>query len=146
MPALLVVLAGWLPFSCATRDSGYRISEETIAFIQPGVTTRSEVVENLGTPLLELKQPHVVAYSWGKVHVTGGKPAVQAPSMGAGEMNYAAGPPPSEEGNLVEVKRWVCCIALDDKNRVVRVEKIKLEGAPSLEQAVRQWATTPSQR
>ena len=138
---LLAILAiGGLLAGCATRDSGYRISDETIAFIQPGVTTRSEIVENLGTPLLELKEPRVVAYSWGKLRATGGKPAAQSGTMGT----QSLGSPvpltdPSEESGLIETRRWVCCIALDGNDRVTRLEKLKLEGAQSLENAVRRW-------
>jgi hypothetical protein len=142
-PAFWALIFGWALAGCATRDSGYKISNETIAFIQPGVTTRSEVIENLGTPLLELKGPRVVAYSWGKMRATGGgTQAVRDQTMGGREMGYGVGTAPTEETGLVETRRWVCCIALDDKDRVARVDKIKLEGATSLEKAVRQWAGT----
>jgi hypothetical protein len=125
--------------SCATRDSGYKISNETIAFIQPGVTTRSEVVENLGTPLLELKDPRAVAYSWGKVHAVGGKVHGDE-NMRAREMGSTLLTDPNDEVSLIETKRWICCIALDDKDRVKRVETIKTPGGISVESAVRAWA------
>ena len=145
--AILVGLTAWGVSGCATREAGYRISDESIAFIQPGVTTRSEVVENLGTPLLELQEPHVIAYSWGRLRVTAAsKPIGQDVNIGTRPMDYAVGPAPSQEGGLVETKRWVCCIALDSNNRVTRFEKLRLESVPSLEEAVRQWAassTTP---
>src|SRR6516225_12350562 len=74
---------------CATSESGYKISDETIAFIQPGVTTRADVVENLGKPLLELNDPRVVAYSWGKVRATAVAPALRDP--GVQERNMEVG-------------------------------------------------------
>jgi hypothetical protein len=43
---------------------------------------------------------------------------------------------------LVETRRWVCCLALDEHDLVTRVGKIKIEGANSLEQAVRAWAAS----
>ncbi len=140
--AVFVVCACWLLAGCATHESGYKISDETIAFIQPGVTTRSEVIENLGTPLFELQKPHVVAYSWGKLRATAGTRVSQDTAIGGRQVDYPMGATPAEEGGLVETKRWICCIALDDGNRVIRLEKLKLEGAASLEQAVRQWAET----
>jgi hypothetical protein len=135
-----LLLTGGLS-GCATRDAGYKISDETIAFVQPGVTTRAEVLENLGTPLLELKDPRVIAYSWGKMRATGGKPVVTDETMRARDMGYNPMPEPLEETGLVETRRWVFCIALDGQERVTRVGKIKLENAGSLEKAVRDWAT-----
>ena len=129
------------------RQSGYKITEETIAFIQPGVTSRTEVIENLGPPLLELKEPkepHVVAYSWGKMRVSGVKPSTREdPMVQATEsqrMGYQVAPPLGEPAQLIETQRWICCIALDDKDRVTRVERVEVSGAGSLEQAVRGWA------
>jgi hypothetical protein len=138
----LALSLGWVLAGCATQESGYKISEETIAFIQPGTTTRSDVIENLGTPLLELKEPRVVAYSWGKVRATGNRSssAVYDDAMRNRNMAYSSIPEPVEETGLVETRRWLCCVGFDDKDRVTRVEKLKLEGAGSLEQRVRQWA------
>ena len=127
---------------CATRESGYKITDETIAFIQPGVTTRADVVENLGTPLLELKDPHVVAYSWGRMRATAGKPAIHDPGMSEVRPDYAVVPQPYEDAGLIETHRWVCCVALDGQDHVTRFGKIKLEGdTSSLEKAVREWAS-----
>jgi hypothetical protein len=123
------------------RDTGYKISEETIAFIQPGVTTRAEVIENLGPPLMELPDIGVVAYSWGKLRATAGRARMAEPSMPGRRMGYAVAPEAPEESGLVEAQRWICCIASDPTGRVQRVERVKLEEqGVSLEQAVRQWA------
>lgn len=141
---LALLLAG-----CISRNTGYRISDETIAFIQPGVTTRAEVVENLGPPLFELKDPHVVAYSWGKV-----KPAVsKAPAAeqgfqptpfgyGAGGVGSTAPASPWEGTDSVESRRWICCVALNEKDVVTRSGKFELKGATSLEKAVREWVAS----
>ncbi len=131
--------------ACATRDSGYRITKETTAFVQPGVTTRADLIENMGPPLLELKDPHVLAYSWGKVHPKAvarapGQDPSMAPGGAANQAGYSAGPSPLEETGSVETERWVYCVALDDHDRVTRSETVKLEQAPSLEIAVRRWA------
>src|SRR5438105_751600 len=83
--------------SCATRDSGYKISDETVAFVQPGVTARTELIENLGPPLLELKSPRVVAYSWGRIHLTGARSGVRDDPMQGRAMGSTVGLTPTEE-------------------------------------------------
>jgi hypothetical protein len=128
---------------CASQDSGYRISNETVAFIRPGVTTRTEVVENLGPPLFELKDPHVVAYSWGKVHGTVSRAAVSQsanPALRPSQSGYAPEPAAPEETGTVESHRWICCVALGPQDRVTRFGTFEVQGATSLENAVRQWA------
>ena len=138
--ALALTLAG-----CARGMSGYKISDETVAFIRPGSTTRSEVVENLGPPLFELQNPHVVAYSWGRVgSVT--KAVTQDQGSTAGRMGYGTTPTgiqaPSDDDTSYEARRWICCIALDDGERVTRFGRFEIRGGMSLDQAVREWAAS----
>jgi hypothetical protein len=138
--AAALILAGAF-CGCARGTTGYRISDETVAFIHPGLTTRSDVVENLGPPLFELKNPHVVAYSWGRVRSAGGRPVVQEQMPDPGRTGYETAPPPSDEdSSSFEARRWICCVALDDKDRVTRFGTFEMHGAASLEQAVREWA------
>jgi len=123
---------------CASRTSGYKITHETVAFIKPGATTRAELVDNLGPPMFELRNPRVMAYTWGKVRPTASKPAASVQGMQP-QTGYVAAPPSSEESGLVESRRWIYCIALDDEDRVVRSETVRMEGETSLESAVRGW-------
>ncbi len=141
--ALAACLSG-----CAHGTTGYRISEETVAFIHPGTTTRSEVVENLGSPLYELPDPHVMAYSWGRVRgvvtgpATGG---VSAQPSQASPMSPQPAPMlngSNDNTETVESRRWICCIALDSNERVTRFGTFEMKGAGSLEQAVRQWVAS----
>jgi hypothetical protein len=125
---------------CASRTTGYKITDETVAFIKPGVTTHAELVENLGEPLLEIKDPHTLAYTWGKVRPIGGRPAVEAGGMQSQSMSYAHQPVEIAEIGAVEARRWVFCIALDGQDRVQRFQTVKLQGETSLEGAVRRWA------
>lgn len=128
-----------------TRDSGYRITKETTAFIRPGTTTRADLIENLGPPLFELKDANVLAYSWGKVRPTGAR-RVQNQEMNpqSGQPGYSTPqPPPLEETSAVEAKRWIYCVALDSEDHVTRAETLRLEGEPSLESAVRRWIGAP---
>ena len=143
--ALLLMLIASL-VSCATPDAGYKITDETIAFVQPGVTTRSEVLENLGSPLFELKEPPVVSYSWGKMRSTGARAAPVRSDDLRQEQSAARLEDPSEQSGTVESRRWVFCIALDANDRVKRVQKIELRGQTSLEQAVRAWAGSSTGR
>lgn len=130
---------------CAMRQTGYKIDEETVAFIQPGETSRAEVIENLGPPLMDLPDVKASAYSWGKLRATGGKPAVRDPTirdpgMDSRQMGYGIAASQIDEGGLVEWRRWVCCIAWDANDRVRRVERIQVEPGTSVENAVRSWA------
>jgi hypothetical protein len=129
--------------ACATRDSGYKISNDTIAFIQPGVTTRAEVLENLGQPLIDIPDLNVAAYSWGKMRVSSNGKSAAAATGGVDprQSNYSMGPAPSDDDSvLVESNRWAFCIAYTEQGKVARIERIHVEGAPSLEKAVRDWA------
>lgn len=141
-----VCLLAWMLPGCATRDSGYKISGETVAFIQPGTTTRADVTDNLGPPLLDLPDLRVSAYSWGKMRVTAGKPAVRTDRVDERNMGYTGASSPWEEPGLVESRRWAYAIAWDDSDRVQRAERIEVEGVTTLERAVREWAgTVPAQ-
>lgn len=124
---------------CATRDSGYKISHETVAFIEPGVTTRAEVVENLGVPLLDLPDARVSAYSWGKVRVSGSQPVVRDERLEPRQMGYSTAPSAWQES---ESRRWAYAIAWDENDRVARTERIKVEGITTLDRAVREWAAS----
>ena len=142
--SLALILLGCALAGCASRNVGYRISNETVEFIQPGVTARSEVVDNLGPPLIEIQNPHVVAYSWGKVRSGVNAPAgpQDQPVVMPGNSTYATPPPPPPMSDTAgtETERWIFCIALDAKDRVQRVGRLQLQGSGSLVNAVRQWA------
>ncbi len=43
---------------------GKAISEEEVAFIKPGVTTKSQVLEYLGNPDIVWENERVLAYEW----------------------------------------------------------------------------------
>ncbi len=135
---LILLLTAILP-GCASRDSGYKISKDTVAFIEPGVTTRAEIVENLGPPLLELHEPRASAYSWGKVRVSGSQPVVRDERLEPRQMGYSTTPSTWQES---ESRRWAFAIAWDENDRVKRTERIKVEGITTLERAVREWATS----
>ena len=49
---------------CAGVSAGHRIGADTIAFITPGITTKQEVLENLGSPLFDLEGGRLIACYW----------------------------------------------------------------------------------
>jgi hypothetical protein len=130
---------------CATSVTGHRISDKAIAFVHPGVTTRSEIVENLGPPLIEPKAPEVAAWSWGtgkaklapsgpeQVAVTGWPGNVTADS-------FVDTTPYSEIGS-VEKRRWIYCLAFDAQGVVTRSARVEVKAGTSLEEVVKRWAT-----
>jgi hypothetical protein len=137
---LLILLLAWTVPGCASRDSGYKISNDTVAFIEPGVTTRAEVVENLGPPLLDLPDARVSAYSWGRVRVSGSQPVVRDDRLEPRTMGYYSTTPSTWQES--ESRRWAYAIAWDENNRVMRTERIKVEGITTLERTVREWAAS----
>jgi hypothetical protein len=52
------------PFCSKTAASGRQIKPADVAFIHPGVTTRAEVVSQLGTEYAALPKDRAFAYSW----------------------------------------------------------------------------------
>ena len=44
--------------------SGRKITNENIAFIKEGVTSRSEVIQELGSPDIDFKDLRTIAYTW----------------------------------------------------------------------------------
>jgi hypothetical protein len=141
IPLALAAALTIIGSGCASRTSGYKITNDTVAFIKPGVTSRAELVENLGPPLFEMKNPHVVAYTWGKVRPTASRSSANVEVMQPQDrLGYPTAPPSGEESGLIESRRWIYCVALDDQDRVQRSETVKLEGETSLGNAVRRWA------
>jgi hypothetical protein len=52
------------PVSATKVDYGHRLPTKEAAFIQPGVTTRAEVISRLGTNYVSLPSERAIAYSW----------------------------------------------------------------------------------
>jgi hypothetical protein len=44
--------------------SGSKITSENIAFIEQGITSRSDVIQKLGPPYMDLKELRTIAYTW----------------------------------------------------------------------------------
>ena len=50
---VMILVAVVLTSACATVESGRKITPDDVAFIQKGVTTRTEVVQRIGAPIFE---------------------------------------------------------------------------------------------
>ncbi len=57
---------GVLPFPVSSSKvvAGRQLKPEDVAFIQPGITTRAQVVARLGTDYAALPYQRAIAYSW----------------------------------------------------------------------------------
>ena len=89
-----------------------------------------------------MTNPNVIAYSWGKDRATGNTAAaLREQSLQNQQFGYTSIPTgnPDDTG-VVESRRWAFCIALDESDHVKRVGRVEVQGAGSLERAVRNWA------
>jgi len=111
--SLVLALAVSVASSGCTRVSaGYRIKPVMVSFITPGITTKQEVLENLGSPLLDLEAGHLFAYGW---ETTGQQ---QASFFWFGREGGQIGP---------KQKQWAFCVAFDADGQVARRATISTE-------------------
>ena len=97
---------------------------DTISFITPGITTKQEVLENLGSPLLDLEGGRLIAYYW----ETTGK--LKASWFWFGREGGEIGP---------KQKQWAFCVAFDVSGRVTRRATISTENDETVRDAVLKW-------
>jgi hypothetical protein len=66
-----LALAGRIPIPVpgGIHTAGRGIEDEALVFLEPGVTTRQEVTEHLGEPLIIWRDENVLVYEWEKVHL-----------------------------------------------------------------------------
>lgn len=81
-----------LPVSRTKVEHGQRLTPAEVAFVQPGKTTRAEVLSQLGTNCLSLPLGRAIAYSW---EMKGGGYAwwwfVACPNAAAGDGGIVTG-------------------------------------------------------
>lgn len=88
--------------------SGHKLTSENIAFIEPGIASRSDVIQKLGRPNMDFKDLRIIAYSW--------------EVLGA-YMPWAVGGPYSAAGGVEKIgKPYVLLIAFDQEDRVSKFE------------------------
>jgi len=111
-------------FGCSTTVSGTRISKEQLSFIQPGVTTKREIIENLGPPTWEWEKQRGIAYKWEK------GVAYETQELSSGK-------------EFVGFSSSAFCAAFDENDRLIKRTFIKAEGSNELKDAVLKWLEAP---
>ena len=70
LAGLLLTMACSSPVTMTFPDAGAPLTEDDVAFIEPGATSCEEVVLRLGTPFFAHDEERVLAYAWLKEVVT----------------------------------------------------------------------------
>jgi len=109
---------------CRTTVSGTKISQEQIAFIQPGGTTKREIIENLGPPTWEWEKQRGIAYKWEK----GVAYETQGLSSGDGFAGFTCS---------------AFCAAFDENDRLVKKTFLKEGSSDELKDAILKWLKAP---
>ena len=126
---LLVVLPGCLavPIPVPERTvAGSQVTPAMTAPIQPGVTTRSEVIQLLGEPALDLPAHRIIAYRWEAL---------------IGYVPWVMGYGYSGRGGVGETHAsYLLLVAFDANDRVVKVEKTTQSPWDSPSEHALQWA------
>jgi hypothetical protein len=114
----------YVPASEQKVLTGSQITPEMTAPIRPGVTTRTEVIQLLGKPMLDLPVQRISAYPW---EVLSGYMAWALPAPGA--------------AGVVDVgQRYVLLIAFDTEERVVKFERTTQSAWVSASEHALKWA------
>jgi outer membrane protein assembly factor BamE (lipoprotein component of BamABCDE complex) len=109
--------------ACRHVTVGFALTRKQVAFVKPGVTTRSEVLENLKEPLLDLPADRTMVYVWQTrqgLH----------PTFGGEKYDIGGGS-----------DRWLYCIRFDADDRVMKHETIRQHAEESPIKAAQDWLT-----
>ena len=112
-----------VPETCV---SGEEVTPEELASIEPGKTTKSEIIESLGNPDVLWLDENIFAYNWKTVWAI-------MPWVIAGGYQAAGG---IEEFT----KDYVLLIQFGQNDRVARFERLKRSMFTSYGQMLRSWA------
>jgi hypothetical protein len=104
---------------------------DAVGFVRPGETTRAELIENFSNPIYDFKDPHVIGYL---KETIGGKAAHNTLNADPSSLLYQDDP--GFSGRDTEV----LCFLLDDKDRVIKFEKLYVDGRKQPTQAIKEWA------
>jgi hypothetical protein len=124
LPLLTMLVWSAVPlFIGCSHTHGLKMTPERTAFIQNGITTRTEVIETLGPPLYELGPERIIAYAWEtESNVT---------------TYYTA------LGSYHEFDKshssWLYCVHFDERNNVARSGKIRQLDTESYTEAIMKW-------
>jgi hypothetical protein len=117
---------GWLA-GCKTRG----MSEESLAFVHPGQTTRAEVIENFGPPHCEVKSSRVVGYVWESV--------LGKESHIVFQREQGLPVLPTETADWGRAKHAVAFL-FDEADQVERCQILPLKAGQPVEKALIEWS------
>ena len=121
--ALVSVLA-FVGNGCAVVTGGHRITPTMVSFIRSGITTRQELLENLGPPTLDLEDGRLIAYTW---ETTG----QQYASFFFVDRHWGEIGP--------RQRQWAFCVAFDKTERVAHRATICCGQEETLRAATLSW-------
>lgn len=104
--------------------SGRQVTAEQLAFIRPGVTVKSEIIERLGEPDVFWEDERIFAYNW---------------QMRTGILVPLAGHPLKPTAALHIPVRYILLIQFDPNDRVKRFEVTRPSAFDSYGEHLEQW-------
>jgi hypothetical protein len=102
--------------------AGRRIKPEDVTFIQPGMTSRDEVISNLGVPTVDLSDLRVLVYVW-----------IEYRGQWVGAI-------PGLLFTAPRTAEWALLVAIDENNRVVRSGFDERRGSETVISQAPTWA------
>lgn len=125
----LLLQAGCLLLPIPTSEdkvlAGTPVTEEQLAFLAPGVTTKSEVVDRLGEPDVIWEEARLFAYEWTV------RQGILIWAVGAGYTGHA--------GATDLPKRYMLLVQFDERDRVQRFERAAWPSGQSHGRFLEQW-------
>lgn len=125
----LSTLSGCIVIPIPTEErtvlAGNPVTEEQLAFLARGVTSKREVMARLGSPDVIWEDARLFAYNW---------------EMRQGILVWAVGAYYSGAAGLMDIpKRYMLLIQFDDQDRVLRFERAVWPAQKSYGEFLREW-------
>ena len=117
----------FLPIPTQERKvlAGNPVTEEQLVFLDPNVTTKSEVMTRLGSPNVIWEEARLFAYNW---------------EMRQGILIWAVGAYYSGAAGMLDIpKHYMLLIQLDDQDRVQRFERAVRPPYKSYGDFLKEW-------
>ena len=128
VPLLLgaLAIAGCVPVPRISPSdeplAGRRIKPEDVAFIKPSMTSRDEVIANLGVPTFDLSDLRILAYAW-----------TEPGGVWVGVIPFGVFTVP-------RTADWALLVAIDENNRVARLGIDQRPWSDTVISQARKWA------
>jgi hypothetical protein len=125
-----IVTTGCITIPIPTTEkkilAGQPVTEEQLAFLVPGVTTREEVVRQLGNPHIIWEDARIITYDW---------------DVRRGILLWAVGGYATGTGGIKDIpKHYLLILQFDENDRVLRFEKAIRPLSRSYMPFLKDWA------